>query len=109
MGDLKFTMHRSKIWGENAQLDNLVNFFLNHLEEAHLIDIKPLEVKPISINNRADAYGISKSLHRFLIHGDLLQSIQRVRSWVGSNKFLDHFPILLELDLPKQKLGSPFK
>jgi hypothetical protein len=102
-------MHHSKMGGENAWLDNLVSFFHNCLEEAHLIDIDLLEAKPSWSNNRVGANGIAKRLDRFLIHEDILQPIQRIQSWVCSNECLDHFPILIELYLPGKEIESPFK
>jgi hypothetical protein len=35
--------------------------------------------------------------------------VERYRSWVGSNRCSDHFPIVLELDKNDPNLGAPFK
>ena len=41
-GDLNFSLGLSEIWGVNAQVDPLTNFFRNMLERLGLVDINPL-------------------------------------------------------------------
>ena len=104
-GDMSFTMNHKEVWGANARLDHLADYFLNTFEPAELVDIEPLQLKPTCCNNKMGDKGVSKRLDRSLLHQDLLQMICRYRSWVGPLCCSNHFPIFLELDHDKPKSG----
>lgn len=44
-----------------------------------------------------------------MLYNELLKMVERYKSWVGPNRCLDHFPIVLELDHDNSELGAPFK
>jgi hypothetical protein len=53
-------------------VDRLVGFFHNLFNQAGVVDIEPIKLKPTWSNNRSGEDCVSKRLDRFLIHGDFL-------------------------------------
>ena len=106
---MNFTLHCRDVWGGHAQVNSLGDFFMSRFEEADLIAVDLTECKPNWTNNCIDTSGISKHLGKSLIHSNLLQHIQWVRSWTCYLRILDHFPIYLEMDQKGNKPSVPFK
>eukprot|EP01018_Ginkgo_biloba_P018081 Gb_04379 [translate_table: standard] len=108
-GDLNLTLHRGEIWGSSARQDKLEDYFLDKFESIGWVDVDPTKVKPTWTNNRVGEDGVSKRLDTFLVHSDLLERVERYRSWVDSYRCSDHFPIYLEIGFSDPKPGAPFK
>ena len=68
LGDHNFILHRLKIWKESTRLNSFDSFLLNNLEAMNLIDVEPLDLKPIWKNNQGNVNKITKRLDIFLIH-----------------------------------------
>eukprot|EP01018_Ginkgo_biloba_P000430 Gb_04206 [translate_table: standard] len=81
LGDLNFSLGRSKVWGPTVHMDLLLNFFIRSLEEVGLLDIDP----------------------------SILDEQLQIRQWVSFDGGLDHFPMLLKLASAGRKPSSPFK
>jgi len=102
-------LSRREIWIYNARVDRSVGFFHNFFNQACVLNITSFNINPTWSNNISGIDCVSNRLDRFFIHGDFLQKVEMCRSWVGSNLFSHHFPVVLELDKNYPKLGSPFK
>ena len=61
-GDLNFSLGLFEIWGVNARVDALTDFFTNLLDEIGLVDITPLVSIPTWSNRRIGPESISKRL-----------------------------------------------
>lgn len=48
-------------------------------------------------------------MDRFLIADDLVESVDKIRQWVGGFGDFDHNPILLEIAHGGEKSSTPFK
>lgn len=59
-GDLNFIISDSERWGFNSRSDSLASYFCYILEEAHLVDVETIPLKPTWSNRRAGEVGIAK-------------------------------------------------
>ena len=89
-------------------MDGLTDFF-NHLPEGlGLIDIAPLDPRPIWSNRRIGLESICKRLDRFLLSADFLH-VFRLRQWIGCGGDSDHQPVFLQIFPSTPKAHCPFK
>jgi len=108
-GDLNFSLGHSEIWGPQARVDNLTDFFTQNLMNLNLIDIDPIKVKPTWRNMRSGNSRVAKRLDRFLVADSLVERHFLVRQWIGSGGQSDHFPIFLEICKGPSTPASPLK
>ena len=108
-GDLNFTTSHAKICGHSANLDLMVDFFIDLMGSFDLVDIIPPALEPNWTNGRSGKEGILKRLDRFVVKASLVKSFQRFRTWVGKNKIYDHWPISLQIEGTLPKHIYPFK
>jgi hypothetical protein len=108
-GDLNFTIGEAEIWGENAQVDELSDFFKQALARVGVTDIPSPKFFPTWRNHRTGESYIAKRLDRFLIADPLTESVDRIRQWVGGFGDFDHNQILLEIAHGGDKPPPPFK
>lgn len=66
-GDLNFILSNRERWGFNSRPYYLSSYFSYILEEAELVDIEPIPIKPTFSNKRVGEAGIAKRLDRFLV------------------------------------------
>ena len=102
-------MGLSEIWGVNAQVDPLTNFFHNLLERLGLVDINPLVSIPTWSNRRVGSEGISKRLDRLLVSADFLDCDFLLKQWIGCGGVSDHQPVFMHISSQSPKAHSPFK
>jgi hypothetical protein len=107
--DLNFTLSAREIWGEQARLDPLADYFSNLLQSTGLIDLHPSVMTPTWWNGRSGSSGISKRLDRFLLAPNLLDSQRNFCSWVVASTISDHNPICLQVGGLSRIVASPFK
>jgi len=72
-GDLNFTLGQSEVWGPQARVDTLADFFIHNLMELNLIDIEPISLKPSWRNMRTGENRVAKRLDRFLVADSLVE------------------------------------
>jgi len=108
-GDLNFSLGHSEVWGPQARVDNLTDFFTHRLMNLNLLDIEPIRVKPTWRNMRSGDSRVAKRLDRFLVADSLVNRHFLMRQWIGSGGQSDHFPIFLEMRKDPSKPASPLK
>jgi len=108
-GDLNFSLGPSEIWGPQARVDTLTDFFTHKLMNQNLIDIEPISIKPTWRNKRTGENRVAKRLDRFLVADSLVDRHFLIRQWIGSGGHSDHFPIFLELRKGPPTPASPLK
>ena len=96
-GDLNFSLVEVEIWGTSARVDELTDFFHHRLSHAGVTNIPPIKMTPTWRNHRAGEDFVAKRLDRFLIADPLLESIDRIRQWVGGFGDSYHNLIILEI------------
>ena len=69
-GDLNFSLGLSEIWGVNARVDALTEFFTNLLDGLGLVDAAPLVSSPTWSNRRVGSESIYKILDKLLLYVD---------------------------------------
>lgn len=74
VGDLNFTLSTREVWGEQAQIDPMANFFSNTLQSTGLIDLHPSVMSPAWWIGMSGSSGISKRLDRFVLASNLLEN-----------------------------------
>lgn len=108
-GDLNFTIGEAEIWGENARVDELSEYFRQALARIRVLDIPSPKLLPTWRNHRTGGSYIAKRLDRFLVADPLNEYVDRIRQWIGSCGDFDHNLILLEIAHGGDKPPSPFK
>jgi len=108
-GDLNFSLGHSEVWGPQARVDILTDFFTHRLMNLNLIDIEPIRVKPTWRNMRSGDSRVAKRLDRFLVADSLVNRHFLLRQWIGSGGQSDHFPIFLEMRKGPSNPASPLK
>ena len=88
-------MSPAEIWGQKAKLDSMAFYFNDIQEKFDLVDITPPMLEPTWTDGRWGKEGIHKRLDRFVAKASLAQRLQRHKTWVGMNKFFDHWPFFL--------------
>jgi hypothetical protein len=109
VGDLNFTLSAREIWGDQAQIDPMADFFSNLLQSIGLIDLHPSVMSPTWWNGRSGSLGISKRLDHFLLASNLLETQYNYRSWVFASTISDHNLICLQVDGHSRNVTPPFK
>jgi len=82
VGYLKFTSGDDEAYGATTQLDNLVDYFKNLIQDHQLVDQIPDEVVPTWRNDRNGVEIIAKRPDRVLFSEILLIDVGRYRTWV---------------------------
>jgi hypothetical protein len=82
VGYLKFTSGDDEAYGATTQLDNLVDYFKNLIQDHQLVDQIPDEVVPTWRNDRNGVEIIAKRPDRVLFSKILLIDVGRYRTWV---------------------------
>ena len=59
-GDLNLILNRGDNWGQNARFNRITYYFCHHFDQEGLVDVGPIELRPIWKNNRIGSEGISK-------------------------------------------------
>ena len=108
-GDLNFALGMSEIWGVNARVDALSDFFTNLLDGLGLIDIVPLVSIPTWSNRRVGSESICKRLDRLLLSTDFLDKDFIFKQWIGCGGNSDHHPSFLQISSSTSKAHCPFK
>jgi len=108
-GDLNFSLGPSEIWGPQARVDTLTDFFTHKLMDMNLIDVEPISIKPTWRNMRSGESRVAKRLDRFLVADSLVDRQFFLRQWIGSGGQSDHFPIFMELRKGPALPASPLK
>jgi hypothetical protein len=90
------TINNREVLGDSARVDMLVYFFQTKSDSSGWMDLDPIKLRPTWVNNRSSHDVIAKRLDCFLVQDTLLQKVENYRSWVGTTKAFDHFPIFLE-------------
>ena len=94
-GDINFSLGLSEIWGVNARVDALTDFFTNLLEGMGLVDINPMVSIPTWSNRRVGFESSCKRLDRLLLSVDFLDSDFLLKQWIGCGGDSDHQPVYL--------------
>jgi hypothetical protein len=71
VGDLTFTLSAREVWGEQAQIDPMADFFSNTLQSTGLIDLHPSVMSPTWWNGMSGSSGISKRLDHLVLASNL--------------------------------------
>ena len=108
-GDLNFSLGEAEIWETSVRVDELTDFFHHCLAQAGVTDVPPIKMTPTWRNRRTGDDYVAKCLDRFLISDPPLESVDRIRQWVGGFGDSYHNPVLLEIDSGADKPLSPFK
>ena len=88
----------------------LTIFFTRRLlKDEGIFYISPLKINPTWRNKKAWAERIAKWLDRFLISKPIIEGSIRVRKWVISHGYSNHFPIILEMDFVGRRPPDSFK
>ena len=93
--DLNSSLGFSEIWGAQARVDNLSDFFTLKLVDFGLVDIEPSTLLPTWSNRRVGVDNISKRLDQVLVSTDLLDTDFHFHQWVGHGGDSDHHPMFL--------------
>jgi hypothetical protein len=96
------------LWGKSVRIDHIKDFFKDRLESYGLVDVAPKKIVLTWTINRVGGATIHKRLDRFVVHNSLLLQVPRYKSWVDLIRVLDHFPIMLELELDETRPSTPF-
>lgn len=78
-GDLNFTMDEAEIWGENARVDELSEYFRQALARVRVSDIPSPKLLPTWRNHRTGGSYIAKRLDRFLVADHLNESMDKIK------------------------------
>eukprot|EP00253_Pinus_taeda_P033192 PITA_33192 len=108
-GDLNFSLGFCKSWGSMAQVDSILGFMTNLLEQYNFVDVPMNNPLPTWRNMRVGEAALVRRLDRFLMKGSLLQLLHHYKQWVDSGGIFDHSPIYLEVLGSHPKPKSPFK
>jgi len=108
-GDLNLTISSREVWGVNARLDPLADFFNDLFDAAGLVDVSPRQMRPTWRNGRVGDAGISKRLDIFFINHHFLEGKFRSRSWIINSLISDHNPVCLQLESSNFLSRYPFK
>ena len=108
-GDLNFSLGLSDIWGVNAHVDALTDYFTNILVGLGLVDIAPLDSIPTWSNRRVGTECICKRLDKLLLSAYFLYRDFIFKQWIGSGGDSDHQPVFLQLSSNTSKKHCPFK
>ena len=90
-------------------MDPLIYFFMSHIEEYGMIDIKPIILRSTWRNMGLGHVTISKRLDILIVSYWFMNDSMRLKKWIRSRGESNHFPILLEIDLGDEKRHNPFK
>ena len=74
-----------------------------------MVDVEPIPVSPTWRNGRDGVDRIAKRMGRFLISIYLIDKLDKYRSWVDSNRFSDHYPIICHVEFQGVHEKSLFK
>jgi hypothetical protein len=69
--------------------------------------MEPLELVPTWRNYISGKDGISKKLDRFFVAKEILEEVDRLKSWVGEGGASNHLPILLQMEKEEHKSLRP--
>ena len=108
-GNLNFTWSACEICGSKTKMDPLCNYCVEMMGVANLVDMVPAPLVPTWCNRRMGLARLVKRLDIFLVCESLLQNIDKYRTWVDMERFSNHHPIYLELELGGKRQRSPFK
>lgn len=108
-GDLNFSLGEAEIWGESAQVDELIDYFRQALIRVGVSDIPTPKPLPTWRNRRVGVRYIPKHLDRFLVADPLVNSMENIRQWVKNYGDSDHNLVMLEFAIGGVKPLSPFK
>lgn len=108
-GGLNFSLGYSESWGNHAQVDTLLDQFVNLLETHSLVDAPTTKKQPTWRNNRVVEASLARRLDRFLTKEGLIFGGHGIRQWVSSGGLSDHRPIYLEIQDALCKPKAPFK
>ena len=78
-------------------------------EKAELVDVERIPLIPTWQNGQTGVDRIAKCLDKFLIIISLIDKMEKYRSWLDSNRFLDHYPIIYHIEFQGVHDKSPFK
>jgi hypothetical protein len=90
-------------------VDPSTTFFVTRVHDSGFLDIAPMNLRHTWWNKGVGVDMISKRLDRFLLAEGFMSDNVRVRKWVGIGGDSNHFPILLEVAVTREKPPSPFK
>ena len=108
-GDINFTLYASDSQVQRSIKGILDDRFSHQVHIRHLVYIEPDLLGTTLLNKHSSGGFISKRLDHFLLSEDFLISLTSYRSSNLKVGHFYHFPILLEITLPSQKLHAPPK
>ena len=74
-----------------------------------MVNVELEKLKPTWVNNEFGDAWTTKRLDRIFVHHTLLDGMIKFWSWVEDIRFLDQFPIILELSWKQIKSKVPYK
>jgi hypothetical protein len=78
-GDLNFSLGEAEMWGESAQVDELIDYFRQALARVGVLDIPTPKILPTWRNRRDGDRYIAKRLDKFLVADHLVKSMEKIR------------------------------
>jgi len=73
------------------------------------VDLAPTQLSLTWWNGRSGNAGISKRLDRFLVDGNLLSSLNSLKSWTINSDISDHNPICMQFFSARSSAFAPYK
>lgn len=94
-GDFNFSLWFRESWGSTAQIDSIIDYMTNLLEQTKFVDIPMHKLLPTWRNRRVGDATLARRLNRFIMKDSLLHQLHHYKQWVGSGGISDHSPIYL--------------
>ena len=96
------------MWGKHSKADPLSEYFVEMMGFEGLVGVEPATLSPTWSNGHVGEQRVAKILERFMINESMLDKAVKYRSWVDRERFLDHHPIFLKLEMSGLGPTRPF-